>query len=187
MKYVMCIVFCCLLCLGKAQQRVTGQKPGITAPPLELKLNPFLQEIPECQRDSYYSFLAGSPDSAMYAAHRTLTALTGYLPAGVLKAMTDIGTRVGVMARYEGTTDIPEHAHLARDTSLNWDLRARGLGGTKWLPLTTCAEENIFWDIRSINTMLKIFWSMNLPIRFIDLIGILTVYPDFNERLKKSL
>lgn len=44
MKYVMCIVFCCLLCLGKAQQRVTGQKPGITAPPLELKLNPFYKK-----------------------------------------------------------------------------------------------------------------------------------------------
>lgn len=44
MKYVMCIVFCCLLCLGKAQQRVTGQKPEITAPPLELKLNPFYKK-----------------------------------------------------------------------------------------------------------------------------------------------
>lgn len=59
MKYVMCIVFCCLLCLGKAQQRVTGQKPGITAPPLELKLNPFYKKYLS-QRDSYYSFLAGS-------------------------------------------------------------------------------------------------------------------------------
>ena len=113
MKYVMCIVFCCLLCLGKAQQRVTGQKPGITAPPLELKLNPFYKKY--LNANGIHIIASWRvPDSAMYAAHRTLTALTGYLPAGVLKAMTDIGTRVGVMARYEGTTDIPEHAHLAR-------------------------------------------------------------------------
>ena len=124
------------------------------------------------------------PDSAMYAAHRTLTALTGYLPAGVLKAMTDIGTRVGVMARYEGTTDIPEHAHLARDTSLNWGLRARGLGGTKWLPLTTCAEENI------LGYQIDKYHAEDILVHefahSIHLIGILTVYPDFNERLKKA-
>ena len=107
MKYVMCIVFCCLLCLGKAQQRVTGQKPGITAPPLELKLNPFYKKY--LNANGIHIIASWRvPDSAMYAAHRTLTALTGYLPAGVLKAMTDIGTRVGVMARYEGTTDIPD-------------------------------------------------------------------------------
>ena len=47
------------------------------------------------------------------------------------------------MARYEGTTDVPEHAHLAKDTTLNWDLRARGLGGDLELPLTSCAEENL--------------------------------------------
>ena len=183
MKYVMCIVFCCLLCLGKAQQRVTGQKPGITAPPLELKLNPFYKKY--LNANGIHIIASWRvPDSAMYAAHRTLTALTGYLPAGVLKAMTDIGTRVGVMARYEGTTDIPEHAHLARDTSLNWDLRARGLGGTKWLPLTTCAEENI------LGYQIDKYHAEDILVHefahSIHLIGILTVYPDFNERLKKA-
>ena len=183
MKYVMCIVFCCLLCLGKAQQRVTGQKPGITAPPLELKLNPFYKKY--LNANGIHIIASWRvPDSAMYAAHRTLTALTGYLPAGVLMAMTDIGTRVGVMARYEGTTDIPEHAHLARDTSLNWDLRARGLGGTKWLPLTTCAEENI------LGYQIDKYHAEDILVHefahSIHLIGILTVYPDFNERLKKA-
>ena len=183
MKYVMCIVFCCLLCLGKAQQRVTGQRPGITAPPLELKLNPFYKKY--LNANGIHIIASWRvPDSAMYAAHRTLTALTGYLPAGVLKAMTDIGTRVGVMARYEGTTDIPEHAHLARDTSLNWDLRARGLGGTKWLPLTTCAEENI------LGYQIDKYHAEDILVHefahSIHLIGILTVYPDFNERLKKA-
>lgn len=76
MKYVMCIVFCCLLCLGKAQQRVTGQKPGITAPPLELKLNPFYKKY--LNANGIHIIASWRvPDSAMYAAHRTLTALTG--------------------------------------------------------------------------------------------------------------
>ena len=32
---------------------------------------------------------------------------------------------------------------MANDTTLNWDVRARGLGGTRECPLTTCAEENL--------------------------------------------
>lgn len=51
--------------------------------------------------------------------------------------------RVGILARYEGTTDMPEYAHLESDTTVNWDVRARGLGGTMELPMTSCAEENI--------------------------------------------
>ena len=65
MKYVMCIVFCCLLCLGKAQQRVTGQKPGITAPPLELKLNPFYKKY--LNANGIHIIASWRvPDSAMY-------------------------------------------------------------------------------------------------------------------------
>lgn len=69
--------------------------------------------------------------------------MTGDLPKPVLDAMVKVKTRVTVMARYEGTTDVPEHAHLAADTTLNWDLRARGLGGDLEFPLTSCAEENL--------------------------------------------
>ena len=135
----------------------------------------FLQEIPECQRDSYYSFLAGSRFGDVCGSP--------YVD-GVDRISACRGTRVGVMARYEGTTDIPEHAHLARDTSLNWDLRARGLGGTKWLPLTTCAEENI------LGYQIDKYHAEDILVHefahSIHLIGILTVYPDFNERLKKA-
>ena len=83
------------------------------------------------------------PDSAFVAAHRTLYAMTCMLPEAVLDSMVSYGTRVAIMARYEGTTDIPEHRYLANDTALNWDLRARGLGGDLELPLTSCAEENV--------------------------------------------
>ena len=61
----------------------------------------------------------------------------------ILQAMRNSGARVAIMGRYEGTTDLPEHHYLVNDTALNWDLRARGLGGTIEEPLTSCAEENV--------------------------------------------
>lgn len=45
-------------------------------------------------------------------------------------------------AMEEEALNIPEHHHLINDTALNWDLRARGLGGDLELPLTSCAEEH---------------------------------------------
>ena len=83
------------------------------------------------------------PDSAFVAAHRTLYAMTSMLRPEILEAMKKSNARVAIMARYEGTTDLPEHHYLVNDTALNWDLRARGLGGTIDEPLTSCAEENV--------------------------------------------
>ena len=83
------------------------------------------------------------PDSAFVAAHRTLYAMTSMLRPEILETMKKSNARVAIMARYEGTTDLPEHHYLVNDTSLNWDLRARGLGGTVEEPLTSCAEENV--------------------------------------------
>ena len=83
------------------------------------------------------------PDSAIVAAHRTLYAMTSMLKPEIVQAMKKANARVAIMARYEGTTDLPEHHYLVNDTSLNWDLRARGLGGTIEEPLTSCAEENV--------------------------------------------
>ena len=49
------------------------------------------------------------------------------------------------MAEYpkEFTTSIPEHAYLKNDPNTNWDERARGMGGTLDIPVTSCAEENL--------------------------------------------
>lgn len=47
------------------------------------------------------------------------------------------------MAESEVTTDIPEHAFLKDDPNTDWDQRARGLGGTLWVPTTSGAEENL--------------------------------------------
>ena len=122
------------------------------------------------------------PDSAFVAAHRTLYAMTSMLPKAVLDSMVGRGTRVAIMGRYEGTTDIPEHRHLANDTALNWDLRARGLGGDLELPLTSCAEENV------LAYQIDKYHAEDILIHefahSIHLIGLMLAIPDFDSRLK---
>lgn len=123
----------------------TGDKniaPEITKPPKVLNLDPFYKKFMSANGIPVISSWR-VPDSALVQAWKTVMFMTSDLPENVLTQMQDAGARLGVMARYEGTTDIPEHADLANDTSLNWDLRARGLGGDMNLPLTTCAEENL--------------------------------------------
>ena len=123
------------------------------------------------------------PDSAFVAAHRTLYAMTSMLPEAVLDSMVARDTRVAIMARYEGTTDIPEHHHLVNDTALNWDLRARGLGGDLELPLTSCAEENV------LDYQIDKYHAEDILIHefahSIHLIGLMLAVPDFDSRLKQ--
>ena len=116
--------------------------PVVTKPPKSLNLDPFYKKYLDANGIPVISSWR-VPDSALVEAWTIVKFMTNDLPPKVLKQMQGAGARVGVMARYEGTTDIPEHAHLANDTTLNWDLRARGLGGDMELPLTTCAEENL--------------------------------------------
>ncbi|XP_038072002.1 uncharacterized protein LOC119740697 [Patiria miniata] len=54
-------------------------------------------------------------------------------------AMHDAYGRVGIIGLSEKTTDIPEHSYLPDF----WNERARGLGGTPRIPVTTNAEENL--------------------------------------------
>lgn len=158
--------------------------PQITIPPAELNLHPFYKKYMNVNGIHVTSSWR-VPDSAFVAAYRTLNALTGYLPKDVLKAMTDVDTRVTIMARYEGTTDVPEHSYLANDTTLNWDLRARGLGGDREFPLTSCAEENI------LGYQIDKYHAEDILVHefahSIHLIGIITVHPDFNDRLKEAM
>ena len=119
-----------------------AQDYTITSPPRELNLDPFYKKYSNVNGIHMISSHR-VPDSAFVAACRIIDFMTSGLPSEVLDQMVKLKTRVGIMARYEGTTDIPEHAHLANDTTLNWDVRARGLGGTVKNPLTTCAEENL--------------------------------------------
>ena len=158
--------------------------PAITRVPESLHLDKFYKKY----LDANGIFITASwrvPDSAMVQAWRILKFMTGDLPKPVLDAMVKVKTRVSVMARYEGTTDIPEHAHLAADTTLNWDLRARGLGGDLELPLTSCAEENL------LAYQIDKYHAEDILIHefahSIHLIGIVQVDTTFNKKLEKLL
>jgi len=114
----------------------------VTAPPSSLGLDPFYKKYVDANGFPVISSWR-VPDKALLKARELIIYMTDNLPDAVVNKMRDTGVRIGVMARYEGTTDIPEHRHLVNDTSINWDVRARGLGGDLELPLTTCAEENL--------------------------------------------
>lgn len=159
-------------------------RPAITLPPAALNLDPFYRKYMNVNGIHVVSSWR-VPDSCFHAAFITVNALTEMLPPEVLASMTERDTRIGIMARYEGTTDIPEHAYLAADTTLNWDVRARGLGGTLELPLTTCAEENILaYQIDKYHAEDILIHEFAHTIHDV---GISPVYPDFNERLQQAL
>ena len=118
---------------------ISAHAQSVTTPPAELCLPPFYKKhmnvngIHICSSDKV-------PDSCFHAARITFDALTRMLPSHVMESLTKRGARVTIMAKDEMTTDVPEHAYLARDKKTDWDKRARGLGGTLWLPLSSCAE-----------------------------------------------
>ena len=153
----------------------------VTTPPDSLNLDPFYKKYVNVNGIALISSWR-VPDSAFVAAHRTLYAMTSMLPKNVLDSMVNRGTRVAIMARYEGTTDIPEHHDLINDTTMNWDLRARGLGGDLNLPLTSCAEENV------LAYQIDKYHAEDILVHefahSIHLIGLTLAAHDFDARLK---
>lgn len=158
--------------------------PSISTPPPALKLDTFYKKYLDANGIPVISSKK-VPDKALYKAWEIIMFMTNDLPSEVLKNMQKEGLRVGVMARYEGTTDIPEHAYLADDTTLNWDVRARGLGGDLELPLTTCAEENLLcYQIDKYHAEDILIHEFAHSIHFV---GIVPLHPEFNAMLKKLM
>jgi hypothetical protein len=163
---------------------IKAQVPKVTPPPASLNLNPFYKKYLDANGIAIVSSWR-VPDSALYKAREIICFMTNDLPKNVLEQMQKVGSRVGVMARYEGTTDIPEHAYLANDTSINWDLRARGLGGDLNCPLTTCAEENL------LGYQIDKYHAEDILIHefahSIHIVGIAPLDPTFEPKLKELL
>lgn len=167
----------------------TGLQPDsvmyiITTPPCSLQLDPFYKQYVNvngiaivCSRKV--------PKIAVYKACNIVNYMTNCLPQVVLSEMSRRQARLGIMARYEGTTDIPEHRFLAADTALNWDVRARGLGGDTILPLTTCAEENLLCLLSDKYHAEDI--TIHEFAHAIHIIGIEPVDTTINTRLQNAL
>ena len=183
------IVLCALTAVIACQQKTevktaeTMEIPEcvVTTPPDSLHLDKFYTKYVDVNGLPLISSWR-VPDSAFVAAHRTLYAMTSMLKPEILEAMRKAGARVAIMGRYEGTTDLPEHHYLINDTALNWDLRARGLGGTIDEPLTSCAEENV------LAYQIDKYHAEDILVHefahAIHCIGIIQVDTTFNSRLQ---
>jgi alpha-glucosidase len=175
---------CSLAVIEDVPIAVLIDTPQITAPPSELHLDPYYKKYMNVNGIHVASSWR-VPDSCYYAACISIKAMTEALPRTVLDTLITRNTRIGIMARYEGTTDIPEHAYLAADTSINWDLRARGLGGSPRNPFSTCAEENILaYQIDKYHAEDILIHEFS---HTIHAAGILPVKPDFNDELQAAL
>ena len=185
---LMLMLVCSLTQIASAHNQQTEHKSdpvfAVTSPPDSLKLDPFYKKYADVNGIAVMSSWR-VPDSAFVQACRIVDFMTRDLPPRVLAQMVKMKARLGIMARYEGTTDIPEHAYLASDTTLNWDLRARGLGGDLDSPLTTCAEENL------LGYQIDKYHAEDITIHefshAIHLIGIAPMDSTFNRLLQKTL
>lgn len=156
----------------------------ISTPPAELGLDGFYKKY----TDAAGIPVVGSwrvPDEALIKVAQMTEFFLNNLPGEVSENLRKNKARVGILARYEGTTDMPEYAHLESDTTVNWDVRARGLGGTMELPMTSCAEENILcYQIDKYHAE-DIF--IHEFAHTIHGVGILPTHPEFNDILKNAL
>ena len=111
----------------------------------------------------------------------------------VLKAMTQSGARLSILAHTEFTCDLPEcsgyadepvadfEAFSARDF---WDARARGTGGSETDPFATCAEENLLsypGDPYAAENILIHEFAHCIHLR-----GLKNVDPTFDTRLRQA-
>lgn len=182
---VLCALTAVIACQQKTEVKIAEMMEipecVVTTPPDSLHLDKFYTKYVNVNGLPLVSSWR-VPDSAFVAAHRTLYAMTSMLKPGILEAMRKAGARVAIMGRYEGTTDLPEHHYLINDTALNWDLRARGLGGTIDEPLTSCAEENV------LAYQIDKYHAEDILVHefahAIHCIGIIQVDTTFNSRLQ---
>lgn len=100
----------------------------------------------------------------------------------VRDAMIASGSRLSVMAYDEYTTDLPEFSRLKPKDY--WDVRARGLGGSRTDPFCSCAEENLLaypGDPYSTECILIHEFAHNLHQR-----GMVNVDSTFDRRLRDT-
>ena len=114
----------------------------VTTPPASLELATFYGKY--CNANGLPVISSSLvPDAALHRVRREVLEMTSARP-DVLAAMISNKVRIAVMATSEVTTDIPEHSKLNEQfPGTDWDTRARGLGATLFIPVSSAAEENI--------------------------------------------
>jgi hypothetical protein len=179
----MCAALAMVVNLGghwAAAEEATPEKFSVSAPPAELKLDPFYKK---------YVSAGGYPivsservnDYALKEAAYLVDLMLARRP-DVRKAMIKSGSRLLIMAHDEFTTDMPEYARFKRKDY--WDRRARGLGGSETDPVCSTGEENLLAFAGDPYEQESIFiheFAHNIHLR-----GLLNVDPKFDDRLKRA-
>jgi hypothetical protein len=114
---------------------------GLPAPPASLGLSTFYKKYLDASGIPIVSS-ASVPDQALYNVQKIINKMVS-LRSDVLAKMIEKRVRVGIMAKTEVTTNMPEHSDLnTAFPGTNWN-QYRGLGATVQRPLSSCAEENV--------------------------------------------
>jgi hypothetical protein len=148
----------CIFLLQSCQARLNGQNKDlvatdepvtetrneITVPPAILKLDTFYKKYLDVSGIPIISS-AKVPDEALYAVQNMVEKMISQR-SDVLAKMIENKIRIGIMAKTEVTTDMPEYRDWNdpdKSEGIDWDTRGRGFGATTELPLMSCAEENL--------------------------------------------
>lgn len=157
-----------------------ADEPRVTAPPVELKVDPFHKKYIDA---GGYPIVASEKvnDYALKEAAYLVDLMLAKRP-DVKKAMIKSGSRLCIIAHNEFTTDVPEFAWLKPKDY--WDARARGTGGSQSDPYCSCGEENLLaypGDPYSTENILIHEFAHNIHLR-----GMVNVDPTFDRRLKET-
>jgi hypothetical protein len=131
-------------CTGPA----TPPPTALPAPPASLGLDPFYAKYLDGDGIPIVSS-ARVRDEALFGARTILRRMLHERP-DIRARLAAEQQRVVVMAPDEQTLDVPEQKELAdvpTDTKgVDWNARARGLGGTLAIPVTSVGEENLLGE-----------------------------------------
>ncbi|MFK7820803.1 MAG: hypothetical protein AB8G99_18940 [Planctomycetaceae bacterium] len=158
----------------------TADEYKVTTPPEQLKLNDFYKKYVSANGYPIVSSDKVS-DYALKEAAWLVDMMLAKRP-DVRQAMIQSGSRLIVMAHDEYTTDVPEHSKMKPKSF--WDVRARGLGGSRTDPVCSCGEENLLafpGDPYSTENILIHEFAHNIHLR-----GMVNIDPTFDERLKNA-
>jgi hypothetical protein len=110
----------------------------VSSVPEDYSFNSFYEKY--CDADGIPVISSGEvEDLALQQAYYVIMNMLASIPE-VRQELIANGAYFGVIGISEELTSLPEYIHM---DSEYWDKRARGLGGSKEIPITTTAEENL--------------------------------------------
>lgn len=116
----------------------------VSAPPAALGLDPFYTKYCSIRGIPIVS-ASVVPDAALAEAWKVMDNMLKEVSSSTIQQIIANKTRMGIIGAKQKLTDMPEYKNL--DTLFpiagGWDARARGLGATSFIPLSSGAEENL--------------------------------------------